>query len=215
MKFKAVVLDMDGVIIDSEPLHKQVEQEMLKELGVNLPHEEHIKFAGVGKEMWTILKERFGYNREVDENELHKEKRDRYLRQLRSKPIEPINGIIDLVSTAKKAGLKVAVASSSSLENIELVTKSVGIFDKLDFAVSGDDIPRTKPHPDIFLRTSELLNIPPHECLVIEDSANGIKAAKDAGMYCIAFSNPNSGNQNLSLADNVIDKITEASPFIV
>lgn len=215
MKFKAVVLDMDGVIIDSEPLHKQVEQEMLKKLGVNLPHEEHVKFAGVGKEMWTILKEQFGYNREVNETELHKEKRTRYLTQLRSKPIVPIDGIVDIVNIAKKAGLKIAVASSSSLENIELVTKSIGIFDDLDLSVSGDDLPRTKPHPDIFLRTSELLNINAHECLVIEDSTNGIKAAKEAGMFCIAFRNPNSGNQNLSLADNVVNRIIEVIPFLV
>lgn len=215
MKYKAVVFDMDGVLIDSEPLHKQVEQEMLKELGVNLPHEEHIKFAGVGKEMWTILKERYGYNRDAKEDELHKEKRDRYLKRLRSKPIEPINGVVELVSIAKNAGIKMAVASSSSLENIELVTKSIGIYDEMNFIVSGDEMPRTKPHPDIFLKTAELLNIPAHECLVIEDSANGVLAAKEAKMFCVAFQNPNSGNQDLSLADNVVSDLIDVKSFLL
>lgn len=215
MKYKAVVFDMDGVLIDSEPLHKQIEQEMLKDLGVNLPHEEHIKFAGVGKEMWTILKERYGYNRDVEEDDLHKEKRDRYLKKLSSKPIEPIAGVVELVNIAKEAGIKMAVASSSSLENIELVTKSIGIYDDMSFIVSGDDMPRTKPHPDIFLKTAELLNIPAHECLVIEDSANGVQAAKDAEMFCIAFRNPNSGNQNLSLADNIVNHIIDVKKFLV
>ena len=215
MEYKAVIFDMDGVLIDSEPLHKQVEQEMLKDLGINLPHEEHIKFAGVGKEMWSILKEQYGYNRDIAEDDLHKEKRERYLKRLISKPIKPISGVIELVNIAKEAGMKMAVASSSSLENIELVTKSIGIYDDMSFIVSGDDMPRTKPYPDIFLKTAELLNIPVHECLVIEDSANGVQAAKDAEMFCVGFLNPNSGNQNLSLADNVVNSIIDIKKFIV
>ncbi|TCN73188.1 HAD family hydrolase [Acetobacteroides hydrogenigenes] len=209
MKYKAVVFDMDGVLIDSEPLHKQIEQEMLKELGVNLPHEEHIKFAGVGKEMWTILKEQYGYNRDISEEELHVEKRKRYLGQLTSRPIKPIEGVVELVKIAKKAGLKLAVASSSSTENINIVTKAIGIFTDMDIIVSGDDMPRTKPYPDIFIKTAELLKLHTNECLVIEDSSNGVKAAKMAGMYCVAFRNPNSGNQNLSLADKIVNNIQE------
>ncbi len=200
---------MDGVLIDSEPLHKQIEQEMLKELGVNLPHEEHIKFAGVGKEMWTILKEQYGYNRDISEEELHVEKRKRYLGQLTSRPIKPIEGVVELVKIAKKAGLKLAVASSSSTENINIVTKAIGIFTDMDIIVSGDDMPRTKPYPDIFIKTAELLKLHTNECLVIEDSSNGVKAAKMAGMYCVAFRNPNSGNQNLSLADKIVNNIQE------
>lgn len=200
---------MDGVLIDSEPLHKQIEQEMLKELGVNLPHEEHIKFAGVGKEMWTILKEQYGYNRDISEEELHVEKRKRYLGQLTSRPIKPIEGVVELVKIAKKAGLKLAVASSSSTENINIVTKAIGIFTYMDIIVSGDDMPRTKPYPDIFIKTAELLKLHTNECLVIEDSSNGVKAAKMAGMYCVAFRNPNSGNQNLSLADKIVNNIQE------
>ena len=200
---------MDGVLIDSEPLHKRIEQEMLKELGVNLPHEEHIKFAGVGKEMWTILKEQYGYNRDISEEELHVEKRKRYLGQLTSRPIKPIEGVVELVKIAKKAGLKLAVASSSSTENINIVTKAIGIFTDMDIIVSGDDMPRTKPYPDIFIKTAELLKLHTNECLVIEDSSNGVKAAKMAGMYCVAFRNPNSGNQNLSLADKIVNNIQE------
>jgi haloacid dehalogenase superfamily, subfamily IA, variant 3 with third motif having DD or ED/haloacid dehalogenase superfamily, subfamily IA, variant 1 with third motif having Dx(3-4)D or Dx(3-4)E len=215
MKYKAVVFDMDGVLIDSEPLHKQIEQEILKDLGVNLPYKEHVKFAGVGKEMWSILKERYGYNRDAKEDELHKEKRERYLKRLSSNPIEPINGVLELVNIVKEAGLKMAVASSSSLENIELVTKSIGIYDDMHLIVSGDDMPRTKPHPDIFLKTAELLNLPAHECLVIEDSANGVQAAKKAKMFCVAFRNPNSGDQNLSLADKIVSNIIDIKKFLV
>ena len=79
----------------------------------------------------------------------------------------------------------------------------------MDIIVSGDDMPRTKPYPDIFIKTAELLKLHTNECLVIEDSSNGVKAAKMAGMYCVAFRNPNSGNQNLSLADKIVNNIQE------
>jgi len=79
----------------------------------------------------------------------------------------------------------------------------------MDRIVSGDDMPRTKPHPDIFLKTAELLGLHPNECLVIEDSANGVRAAKDAGMFCVGFRNLNSGNQDLRRADIIVDSLAE------
>lgn len=209
MNFKAVIFDMDGVLIDSEPLHKEIEQQMLKELGVELSHEEHIKFAGVGKEMWTMLGTQYGYNREVGEDELHEEKRRRYLKALTSAPIRPIDGVVELVSYVKNEKLKMAVASSSSHENIDLITKSIGIHGDMEVLVSGDDTEKTKPSPDIFLLAAKLLGVPASECLVIEDSCNGVTAAKRAGMYCVGFRNPNSGMQDLTLADVVLDRIID------
>lgn len=200
---------MDGVLIDSEPLHKQVEQEMLVELGVNLPREEHVKFAGVGKEMWTILKERYGYNRDTNEDELHALKRELYMQRLVSNPIEAIEGVHSIVRYAKEKGLALAVASSSSRQNIELVTKAIGIYNDMQVIVSGDELPQTKPNPAIFIKTGKLLNIPPQECLVIEDSGNGVKAAKGANMFCVGYRNLNSGNQDLSLADIIVDNLDE------
>ena len=205
---------MDGVIIDSEPLHKEVEQEILVELGVTLPASEHTKLAGVGKEMWTILKEQYGYNKEISEDEIHHIKRQRYLTRLTSQPIVPIPGIPALVRKAADLGLKVAIASSSSRENIVLVAASVGIDKYLDAVVSGDDVPQTKPHPAIFLEASRLLGVDPQECLVIEDSTNGIAAAKAAGMFCIGYRNLNSGNQNLDKADAVINTIDSSEHYL-
>jgi beta-phosphoglucomutase-like phosphatase (HAD superfamily) len=75
--------------------------------------------------------------------------------------------------------------------------------------VSGEDVPHGKPAPDIFLRTAALLGVPPSACLVIEDSANGVRAAIAAGMHCIALRNPNSGEQDLSAADQIVDSLVE------
>lgn len=205
---------MDGVLIDSEPLHKEVEQEILCELGVNLPHEEHIKFAGVGKEMWSIIKKQYGYNKDVSEETLHATKRKLYLKRLTSCPIHPIEGVQDIIHFAENRNFKIAIASSSSRENITIVAKAIEIEDKVQIIVSGDEVPKTKPSPDIFIKTSKLLNLTPEQCIVIEDSANGVKAAKEAGMFCIGFINPNSGDQDLSLADELTYKLTECIQII-
>lgn len=205
---------MDGVLIDSEPLHKEVEQEILCELGVNLSHEEHIKFAGVGKEMWSIIKKQYGYNKDVSEETLHATKRKLYLKRLTSSLIHPIEGVQDIIHFAENRNFKIAIASSSSRENITIVAKAIEIEDKVQIIVSGDEVPKTKPSPDIFIKTSKLLNLTTEQCIVIEDSANGVKAAKEAGMFCIGFINPNSGDQDLSLADELTYKLTECIQII-
>jgi len=208
--FKALIFDMDGVLIDSEPLHKKIEQDILKELGVNLPIEEHYKFASIGKEFWNIIEKCYGYNRKTTADELHQEKASRYLKALTSKPIKPIVGLLELVSYAKAKGLVLAVASSSSLYNINLVLKAIGFEKYFTLIVSGEQVARNKPFPDIYLKTAALLNLAPGECMVVEDSANGVKSAKGAGMFCIGYRNLNSGIQDISPADVIVDSLSEA-----
>jgi len=212
--FKALIFDMDGVLIDSEPLHKKIEQDILKELGVNLPLDEHFKYASMGKEFWNIIEKEFGYNKITTADELHKEKAVRYIKVLTSKPILPIDGLIELVSYAKKKGLILAVASSSSIYNINLVLKAIGLDQYFTLIVSGEQVPRNKPFSDIYLKTAALLNLTPDECMVIEDSANGVKSAIGAGIYCIGYRNLNSGKQDISRANVIVDSLNEAIKYI-
>jgi HAD superfamily hydrolase (TIGR01509 family) len=211
---KGIIFDMDGVLIDSEPLHKKIEKQMLIELGVDLSHDEHIKFAGVGKEFWNIIKNRFGYNRDVTAEWLHEEKRERYLKALTANPIIAIEGVVEVVTEARKKNIPMAVASSSSSFLIHLVLKAIGIDKDISVVVSGEAVPNNKPSPDIFLRTAELMQLNPKDCIVVEDSTNGIKAAKDADMICIGFYNLNSGKQDLSQADYIIHSISEVIDYI-
>ena len=212
--FKALIFDMDGVLIDSEPLHKKIEQDILIELGVHLPLEEHFKFASMGKEFWNLMEARYGYNRKVTAEELHLEKRKRYLKALTSKPILPIDGLKELLIHARTKGMVMAVASSASVFNIELVLKAIGLEEFFSEIVSGEQVPRNKPNPDIYLWTAELLKLDVKECAVVEDSNNGVRAVKSAGMYCIGFQNLSSGNQDLSSADVIVDSLYEAIKFI-
>ena len=201
---KGIIFDMDGVLIDSEPLHKKIEKQMLIELGVDLSHDEHIKFAGVGKEFWNIIKKRFGYNRDVTAEWLHEEKRERYLKALTANPINAIEGVVEVVTEARKRNIPMAVASSSSSFLIHLVLKAIGIDKDISVVVSGEEVPNNKPSPDIFLRTAELMQLNPKECIVVED----------ADMICIGFYNLNSGKQDLSQADYIIHSISEVIDYI-
>jgi HAD superfamily hydrolase (TIGR01509 family) len=102
-----------------------------------------------------------------------------------------------------------ALASSSTQRVIDTVLEKLALVGVFDPVVSGEEVEHGKPAPDIFLRTAGLLEIPPETCLVIEDSANGVRAAKAAGMVCIGFRNPNSGAQDLSAADAIVASLDE------
>ena len=103
--------------------------------------------------------------------------------------------------------MKMAVASSSMYERIERTAKSLGVDDCFDVYVSGEQLKRPKPAPDIFIKAAELLGVSPSECIVIEDSGNGVNAAKAAGMACVGYINPGSGDQDLSAADYLVESL--------
>src|SRR5690606_19267314 len=121
---------------------------------------------------------------------------------LRSLPkIEPMPGLIDLLEKLNKKQIPIAVASSSDPETIEIMLGKSGLKKYFKHAVSSVEAGKSKPEPDVFLYAAKLLNESPENCLVIEDSKNGIKAAKAAKMLCIAYSGASSGEQNQSEAD--------------
>jgi HAD superfamily hydrolase (TIGR01509 family) len=156
----AVIFDMDGVIIDSEPIHFKLERQMFEDLGFSLTTEEHESFLGTnGFEMFNRLKARFGFTDPVET--LVEEERTRYLRELESGRIPAVPGVMELIAVLSEAGVLLAVASSAPHEQIDMVLKRYGIAQHFEVRVSGDDVPRSKPNPGIFLRTAELLRMMP------------------------------------------------------
>lgn len=197
---------MDGVIIDSEPLHFESDRMVMREFGVELTDEELNRFVGVANpQMWAELKDKYNINLTIDE--LLERQHANKLKLLEESQLETISGIDELISDLQKKGIAIALASSSSREFIELVLKKLGIIDCFQVIVSGDDVEKGKPEPDIFLKAAELLKVSPENCIVLEDSEHGVNAAKKAGMKCIGFINPNSGNQDLSKADKVVSTL--------
>lgn len=201
---KAVIFDMDGVIIDSEPVHNQSTILTLQEFGVTLTLDYLNQFVGsTALHMFeTIIRD---YQLSVTAEELIAIDRKNIKRLFDEEGMTPLPGIIDLIKELSHHGVKMAVASSSSLKRIEEVTKAFGIHKYFDKLISGQNIEHPKPAPDIFLKALSLLGVNQNETLIIEDSTLGVQAAKAASIPCIGYANPNSGNQDLFAAFLVTD----------
>ena len=202
---KAVIFDMDGVLVDSEPLHFEINRIVLKEkFGIELDYEYYRQYIGsTVTYMWGKMINDFsleGYSVEelFDMSEVVKKK----LLSEKGYPVVP--GTVSFVKSLV-GKYKLAVASSSALANIGRNMEQLGLSKDFDKLVSGVGMKRPKPAPDIFLKAAEELGVDPSECIVIEDSENGTKAAKAAGMACLGFINPGSGDQNLQAADYLFE----------
>jgi len=209
---KLIIFDMDGVLLDSEKLYLDMNQDFFKTLGAGISIEEHQTFVGISAtKMWTYIKEKFNLKQTVDE--LKVLERDLKYKTLSETPLVPTNGIVEFLEHLKKKGFTIAIASSSLKKNIDLILKKLSIEKYFDYIVSGEQVERGKPEPDIFLKVANYFNLHPEDCMVIEDSTNGVLAAKAAKMYCIGYYNPNSGRQDLSKADIIIRNFKEQRLF--
>ena len=209
---KAVIFDMDGVIIDSEPLHFEVEAKLLEELGGVFDLDYHNSLVGTNDRlMWSLFKEKFNLKPDLDL--IIEMKKERFLVEIDRIPL--VKGFDKLISSLYQEGYLLGLASSNNRTSINKIINVFNLDKYLDFSISGDEVSRGKPDPEIFLRAAQLIGVAPEECLVIEDAKNGVEAAKTAGMKCIGYRNPNSGDQNLSQADLIIDEYDELNLEII
>jgi HAD superfamily hydrolase (TIGR01509 family) len=202
---RAVIFDMDGVLVDSEPYHHQAESRIFDALGITVPDDERRFFVGMsGRKMWEMIKDRHAPDMSMEELlGFDRAQRLVFFRSIGSIP--PIPGVVRLMEGLRAHGLKIGLASSSIMELITLITGAAGIGKYFDILVSGEEVEHGKPAPDIFIRAATLLGVGARECVVIEDSENGVRAAKAAGIACVGFDNPGFRRQDLSMADLVID----------
>lgn len=212
MRNEAVIFDMDGVLIDSEPLHFSAAITLLKRLHVETSEEYHNKYVGCSDPVkWKKIKNEFNIKSSLQE--ILDMSVSTKLELLRQTDCNPIEGIPELLKSLYVRNIPVAVASSSPGKFIKEVINKIRIEKYIKTWVSGENVEKSKPEPDIFLKTAELLQVNPRGCVVIEDSKNGVIAAKKAGMRCIGFKNINSGRQDLSKADIIVDKIKDINLY--
>lgn len=208
---KLVIFDMDGVLIDSEPLHFEVEQKLFRDLGLTIPEAELHTFVGItSREMWTRIKHKYNLPHSIEEL-LAVEVASYERRLVEPGAAQPVLGVIDLIKELYHRDIKLAVASSAERTSVDIVLRLFELGDFFEVVVSGGDVPRSKPAPDIFLRAAELAGVQPSECIVIEDAQNGVAAARAAGMKCVGYSSSRSGKQDLSAATMVISDFAQIS----
>lgn len=207
-----VIFDMDGVILDSERIYQEIERSMYDKLGIPVSREEHRTFMGTAeKAMWTYMCDRYKLDHEVED--LIREERERFMKMLEIPGSIPLmKGLIPLLESLRKERISCWIASSSSAEIIAKVLKGNNLESFFQGYVSGDDVKRSKPSPEIFLKAARLSGTDPSKCLVIEDSENGIKAARAAGMAVIALDNPDSIHLDFTDAGLIIKSLQEISP---
>lgn len=199
----AVIFDMDGVLIDSEPLHYRTDLTLLGKLGIQIERDYLDRFVGMNNpEMWKTIISEQGITRDVDE--ILSEQLELKLQLLNDGDWTALSGAVELVEGLVVKEIPVAVASSSSLPFIEGVLRKTGLDRFIHRYVSAESVARGKPAPDVFLEAARMLAVSPVQCLVVEDSRNGVLAAKAAGMRIIGYRNPSSGDQDLSRADAVV-----------
>lgn len=209
---RAVIFDMDGVIINSEPLHQKVEREIVEELGGKLSKEDIESFVGTTDySMWSKIKEKF--NLEASVEELIEAKKEKFMKEIDE--VELVPNIMDFMISLYNEGYSLAIASSNNRKIVDAVVNKFQLGEYMKFIISGEEVKKGKPDPEIFLTAAKKMMVSPANCLVIEDATNGVKAAKAAGMKCIGLKNIDSGNQDLSEADLIIRDFNELTPDMI
>ncbi|MBW6410645.1 HAD family hydrolase [Clostridium weizhouense] len=202
---KAIIFDMDGVIVDSERIYFGIERDVFSHFKIKISKEEHEGFVGSSLEnMWDkIIKDKSLKICPKDTVNYHKQY---VMKHMEGLELVPIKNVKEFINDIKEKNIKIALASSSTKALINLILNKLEIRNLFDVIVSGEEVKQSKPNPEIFLKAAKFLNVDPSDCIVIEDSSNGVRAAKKAGMKCIGFLNPGSGNQCLEEADIIISE---------
>ncbi|CAL2061500.1 HAD family phosphatase [Tenacibaculum sp. 190524A05c] len=206
---KCVIFDMDGVIIDSEELHRKAYYEVFESLDLNVTEELYKSMTGSSTlNAFQKLVAHFNLNENPEELVLNKRKR--YVNFFENDPnLSLINGVENIIKYFFDKGYTLVLASSSAMVNINRVFDRFNLHQYFTAKISGADLKASKPHPEIFEKAAVMGGHDRDNCIVIEDSDNGIKAANDAGIFAIGYKNPLVTNQTLENANMVISNYEE------
>jgi beta-phosphoglucomutase len=206
---KAVIFDMDGVIIDSEPMHHKAYYDMFNEVDINVSKEFYESFTGQSTiNICKRLCDHFSLTESPET--LVGLKRKHYKQFFESNSdLTLIDGVLDLIKEYHSNGLTLVLASSAAMTSINQIFNRFELEQYFVAKLSGGDLKQSKPHPEIFINAVQASGYSKNECIVIEDSTNGIQAAKGAGVFCVGFDSFHSKNQDYSKADLVIKDFNE------
>jgi len=214
-KLKCVIFDMDGVIIDSEEIHKKAYYETFKSLGVDVSEELYKTITGSSTiNAFQKLVNHFNLNHIPEDLVL--QKRKRYVNFFENDPtLSLVSGVKELIQFLYKRNLTLVLASSSAMVNINRVFSRFDLNQYFTAKISGADLTASKPHPEIFEKAAILGGVSKELCIVIEDSDNGIEAANKAGIYVVGYKNPLVSDQTLKNADLIIKDYNKLKKYII
>ena len=204
-----VIFDMDGVIVDTEPLHKKAYYQHFEELKIDVDAELFSRFTGKStRNVYQMIKEIFAIDTNVED--LIQRKRTLFYDLFDSDPaLKLLDGVEVLIKNLYSANFQLILASSAAKSTIHRIFKRFNLFPFFSHLVSGEDFPESKPNPAIFIEAQRLSGNEKSHCIIIEDSTNGILAANGAEIFCVGYKSENSKNQNYETADLVIHHFDE------
>jgi HAD superfamily hydrolase (TIGR01509 family) len=212
---EAVIFDMDGLLIDSEPLWKEAEIEVFNKVGVPLTEELATQTTGLRTdEVVQHWHRQYPWD-SPSQQEVHKQVDDTVLALIKQKGI-PKEGVSEVVALCESLSFPLAIASSSSTAIIMAVVDKLGLGNKMKVIHSAELEPYGKPHPGVYINAANKLGVSPHACLTFEDSINGVISSKAAKMYCIAVPEPELRNdKRYGIADIVIDSLLKVTADMI
>ncbi|MFY1047310.1 HAD family hydrolase [Chryseobacterium sp. GP-SGM7] len=209
MPLQAVLFDMDGVIVDTEPLHRKAYFKTFDELGIYVSEELYSSFTGAStKRVCETLIQTFGLSQSFEEIAAIKRAHFKDL-FYNDEEFDLIPGVRKLIVHYFENGIKLILASSASMVTINMVFEKFELEKYFSGKISGADLKESKPHPEIFQLAAKIANEPIENCMVIEDSTNGILASHRAGIFCAAYKSLHTHNQDYSLANIVVSDFSE------
>jgi len=197
---------MDGTIVDSLPCHKRAWQATFSKRD-RVFTDEDFQWAN-GRKNEEIIPHFVGKKMPPDEVNLIADEKEATFRRFVKDSIKALPGVVELIESLAAAGIQLAVVSSTPKENIELISKTLGIKKHFTLFVNGGDVKEGKPSPQCFLLAAEKLGVEPKNCVVMDDAVVGVRAAKRAGMYCIAVTH-SYPREDISEADITVNSLEE------